>query len=163
MEKVTYTRQQLYDLVWESPIRTLAQNLQISDVGLARICRRLAIPLPGRGYWNKLAAGQTPRRTSMADVRDVPAQVSFVIRDKNSAENALPAAFHASQGTPPLQLSNLEAPHEVVRKYRKRLKEVDVDSRRLPSSKYTFLGPNANFDFSLDRIFKLTTQTLLRQ
>ncbi len=62
------TRQQLYDLVWSEPLRTLAIRFKISDVAFAKACRRAGIPLPGLGYWAKRAAGklspqpQLPRR-----------------------------------------------------------------------------------------------------
>ena len=36
----------------------LAKQYGISDVGLAKVCRKLAIPVPGRGYWAKKEAGQ---------------------------------------------------------------------------------------------------------
>ena len=55
---VRVTRAQLYDLVWQAPLRTLAQRFGISDVGLAKTCRRMRIPLPGRGHWAKKAAGK---------------------------------------------------------------------------------------------------------
>jgi hypothetical protein len=53
-----FTRQQLYELVWSGPITTLAKSLAISDVGLAKACRRGDIPLPPRGYWARLNAGK---------------------------------------------------------------------------------------------------------
>jgi hypothetical protein len=53
-----FTRQPLYELVWTGPITTLAKTLPISDVGPAKACRRGAIPLPPRGYWARLNAGQ---------------------------------------------------------------------------------------------------------
>lgn len=52
------TRQQLYDLVWSEPLRTLAKRFEISDVALAKACRRAEIPLPGLGYWAKRAANK---------------------------------------------------------------------------------------------------------
>ena len=51
------TRKELYAQVWSTPIRTLAANYGLSDVGLAKICKRLAIPRPPRGYWAKIQAG----------------------------------------------------------------------------------------------------------
>lgn len=39
------TREQLYELVWSEPMADLAQRLDISDVGLAKQCRRANIPL----------------------------------------------------------------------------------------------------------------------
>jgi hypothetical protein len=60
-----FTRQQLYELVWTGPIRTLAKSLGVSDVGLAKACRRGDIPLPPRGYWAKLNAGRQVTRTPL--------------------------------------------------------------------------------------------------
>src|SRR5690554_3451437 len=52
------TREELYGRVWERPIRVLAQEFGISDVALAKTCRRAEVPVPGRGYWAKKAAGK---------------------------------------------------------------------------------------------------------
>ncbi|MSR25235.1 MAG: hypothetical protein EXR96_09145 [Nitrospiraceae bacterium] len=35
----------------------LARTLGISDVAVSKWCGKLRIPVPGRGYWAKLAAG----------------------------------------------------------------------------------------------------------
>lgn len=53
------TREDLYARVWAKPVREVACDLHVSDVGLAKVCRRLNVPLPPRGHWAKLAAGQT--------------------------------------------------------------------------------------------------------
>jgi len=53
-----YDREELYEKVWAQPIQTLAKEYGGSDVALARACRRRRIPLPGRGYWAKKAAGK---------------------------------------------------------------------------------------------------------
>jgi hypothetical protein len=45
------TRKHLFEKVWEKPLREVAKELGLSDVGLAKLCRRSAIPLPGQGYW----------------------------------------------------------------------------------------------------------------
>jgi hypothetical protein len=51
-------RQELYDLVWSTPMKTLAAQFGISDVGLKKTCARAAIPTPDRGYWAKREAGK---------------------------------------------------------------------------------------------------------
>jgi hypothetical protein len=53
-------RSELYAKVWSTPMTKLAAELGISDVGLAKACRRHAVPAPPRGYWAKLRAGQKP-------------------------------------------------------------------------------------------------------
>jgi hypothetical protein len=60
-----FTRKQLYELVWAGPITTLAKSLAISDVGLAKACRRSDIPLPPRGYWAMLSAGKRVARAPL--------------------------------------------------------------------------------------------------
>lgn len=65
MDKKThrFTRQELYELVWSEPMAQLAKKFGLSDVGLSKACRRIAIPVPERGYWARRQAGkQTQRR-----------------------------------------------------------------------------------------------------
>lgn len=47
------TREELYEAVWSESVQKLAMALGISDVGLAKICKKLNVPRPGRGYWAK--------------------------------------------------------------------------------------------------------------
>jgi hypothetical protein len=54
----TITREQLYDLVWSEPIRNLSKQFGIPNIAFARHCRNLSVPLPWRGYWDKLHAGK---------------------------------------------------------------------------------------------------------
>jgi len=56
------TRTGLYERVWEEPMRVIATRYGISDVGLAKMCKRYRIPIPGRGYWQKLKAGKPVKR-----------------------------------------------------------------------------------------------------
>ena len=54
------TRRDLYELAWSKPMQELAKDFGISDVGLAKQFRKLGIPVPGRGYWARVASGQKP-------------------------------------------------------------------------------------------------------
>jgi hypothetical protein len=62
---ITLSREDLYELVWSKPMRELAKDFGISDVALAKRCRRLGIPVPGRGYWARVDAGQQPYRPKL--------------------------------------------------------------------------------------------------
>ena len=53
-----FSRQAFFDLMWSKPIKDIAPDFGISDVALAKFCRKHEIPLPGRGYWAKLHAGK---------------------------------------------------------------------------------------------------------
>ena len=64
-ERHHLTRQELYDLVWSEPVYKVAERYAISGVALAKKCRKAAIPLPERGYWNRLQAGKRVRKTPL--------------------------------------------------------------------------------------------------
>jgi hypothetical protein len=64
------TRQELYKLVWETPTRHLCKRFGLSDVGLAKTCKRFQIPRPSYGYWAKKAAGGDVRRTPLPPCDD---------------------------------------------------------------------------------------------
>lgn len=56
------SREDLYRRVWSTPVSRLAKELDISDVGLAKACRKAGIPLPPMGYWTKVAHGKVVPR-----------------------------------------------------------------------------------------------------
>lgn len=55
----TISRDALYDLVWNEPVRVIAQRMGVSDVWLKKCCAKADIPVPDRGYWAKLRADKT--------------------------------------------------------------------------------------------------------
>lgn len=59
------SREKLYDLVWAKPMKILASEFGLSDVGLAKVCKKLNIPKPPRGYWARKAAGKSVRKLSL--------------------------------------------------------------------------------------------------
>lgn len=84
------TRQELYDLVWQTPMIKLAKTYGLSDVGLRKICVKYDIPTPPIGYWAKRAHGKRVRQPALPaikanqsdtihlvvhNVADLPAQV----------------------------------------------------------------------------------------
>lgn len=62
---LTLSREDLYELVWSKPMVELAKDLGMSDVALAKRCRKAGVPVPGRGYWARVAAGQEPYRPKL--------------------------------------------------------------------------------------------------
>jgi hypothetical protein len=51
-------------------MQRLAKQFNLSDVALAKRCRKLNIPVPGRGYWARKTAGQRVRVTPLPKARD---------------------------------------------------------------------------------------------
>jgi integrase len=64
------SREDLYRLVWTAPVSEIAQRMGVSDVGLAKACRRSAIPVPSRGYWARVEAGQPFGRPALPPVAE---------------------------------------------------------------------------------------------
>lgn len=61
----TLTRDQLYELVWSEAMQKLARQIGISDVAIAKNCRKAGIPVPERGYWNKAQAGKSVTKVAL--------------------------------------------------------------------------------------------------
>lgn len=59
---VRYDREKLYQEVWSQPVQQVARAYGFSDVFLARICRKLDVPVPPRGYWAPVRAGQKVKK-----------------------------------------------------------------------------------------------------
>lgn len=64
------SRRELYNLVWRTPVETLAQEFGMSGRGLGKLCERHAIPVPPRGYWARKEAGQKVKRTPLIEISD---------------------------------------------------------------------------------------------
>ncbi len=77
-QRETWNRQELYEKVWQFPLRKLAAEYRISDVGLAKVCRKLDIPLPGLGHWTKIACGHAIPRPPLPAMEAAPVLVRQV-------------------------------------------------------------------------------------
>jgi hypothetical protein len=54
-QNTTFERHALYAEIWAEPMTSVAKRYGLSDVGLRKICLKLDVPLPPRGYWARLA------------------------------------------------------------------------------------------------------------
>jgi len=57
-KQVEFTREALHKMVWERPVLAIAKEVGVSDVALAKACRKAGIPLPNRGHWAIVKAGR---------------------------------------------------------------------------------------------------------
>lgn len=103
------TRKDLYDAVWTEPVSRLALKCGITDVGLAKICRRSNIPLPPRGYWQQKAAGKAaPQKPPLPAIpnRHRPDAILLTMRleDDDQAPEPERPKIHVSQNVDVLVL-----------------------------------------------------------
>jgi hypothetical protein len=53
-------RDELQTLVWSKATSSLAQEFGVTDSAIGKVCRKLSIPKPPRGFWEKVYAGKLP-------------------------------------------------------------------------------------------------------
>ena len=75
-EEKIVSREELFRMVWSKPISHLQNELGVSNVSIAKACRRAKIPVPGSGYWQKPAESRPPTPLLPMDP-DLPAVVTF--------------------------------------------------------------------------------------
>jgi hypothetical protein len=50
-KQIILSRAEQHQRVWSTPMRTLAKEFGLSDVGLAKVCAKHQIPRPEQGHW----------------------------------------------------------------------------------------------------------------
>lgn len=58
----------LYKEIWDDPVSKVALKYGVSDTTIRKRCIYYGIPLPYRGYWEKLKAGQNVKKIEMPDI-----------------------------------------------------------------------------------------------
>jgi hypothetical protein len=86
--QLTLTRQELFDLVWSTSRQAIsAQYPDLSAAVITRTCEEANVPLPGRGYWAKLAEGHKVSRPSLP--RRWPGQDELVVLGRRHGYGAV--------------------------------------------------------------------------
>lgn len=133
-KSTVYRRQDLYDQVWAEPMTTVATRYGVSSVALAKTCRRLAIPVPGRGYWVRVRAGQPLKRPPL---RRAPPGVPEALELQHVVAEVRGHAVDARverERDPALRISvapELEDPHPLVRAAKRLLSKSKPDREGL--------------------------------
>jgi hypothetical protein len=88
------TRKELYDLVWDTPLSKLAKKYNLSDNGLRKVCKKLDIPLPKNGYWQKIQFNKKVIKEKLPLNNSVESSITLKFRDNsqtliNGEENQL--------------------------------------------------------------------------
>ncbi|MEG6512511.1 hypothetical protein V6C32_11365 [Desulforamulus ruminis] len=66
-----YNREKLYEEVWANPVVDVAVQYGVSDVAIHKICKSLNVPVPPRGYWSKIRAGEKPKKTPLPKTKGI--------------------------------------------------------------------------------------------
>lgn len=101
---VSFTVEELFEKVWETPMVKLAHDIGVSDVAVAKACRKASIPLPGRGHWAK----SEKQRQRKPKPPAAEGQVRFQVLDRDT----LPAKTGTDSNS--IVRRTIEAPSELT-------------------------------------------------
>lgn len=126
---ITMTREELYQLVWTEPRSQLAKKLGISDVGLAKRCRKLNIPMPAKGDWAKIQSGHVVLRPQLKPLTKNET-IEFITPNPNTPKPDKVYADFQALGLPDTAFTvadTLHGAHQLVSATRVALKGVPKD------------------------------------
>lgn len=135
-----WDRNQLYEEVWKEPLIRVAKKYGVSDVAISKACRKLQIPLPGRGYWAKKEHGYVVERVPLPELEDLPS----LMRPSRSLNPKVPecaedrAEFERidrllTDGAYALEFDKKMLDHPLVRATREALESGREDTRHILS------------------------------
>lgn len=113
-ETVVYSRQRLYEEIWKEPVHEVAKKYGISDVALAKICNKLNIPRPSRGYWARLKAGHKVQPVALPPLKAGESEEHRVTRWKDPPPPPISPEEAAFRARPEFQAKQVELPFELV-------------------------------------------------
>jgi hypothetical protein len=115
-ETVSLTRQELYNRVWQTPMVKIAAEYGISGRGLAKLCERHGIPVPGRGHWAIKAAGYEvePDPLPADPSPDTPVQITGDPRPEKEEHPDVAAQIAYEAEHPIVVPEHLHRPHRLV-------------------------------------------------
>lgn len=125
-----YDREELYQKVWEQPLLKVAEEYGVSSVALGKTCRKLSVPVPGRGHWAKLAHGHAgAKKPPLPKLEKVPViyRCPVVRKELNGAGQNDPefAAINdllSSGALNPPPIDPAAPPHPLIRSTASRLR-----------------------------------------
>lgn len=127
-EVKTITRKQLYEKVWSTPMTAFSKEYGLSDVGMAKLCKRHDIPRPPRGYWARVEHGQKPRQAKLPNPEQ-DATVEINVAETKRLDPDVQAQVDLLLGKlgPVPVMDDLRGAHRLVGEMRRHLEGCNID------------------------------------
>jgi hypothetical protein len=160
--QIRISREELYEKVWTSPLRKLAPEFGLSDVGLAKLCKRHAIPLPGLGYWTRVQFGKGPKRIPLPPLeKSIKNQLEIVIQPTPANRIIKDLNSESKADTIRIQLSDNEPlSHPFAIRTQKLLSHATKNERGLLVPKNGFVSHISVSDSALPRALRILSGLL---
>lgn len=132
-QQIKLTREELYRRVWEKPTTKLAAEFGISDVGLAKICRKMDVPKPPLGYWRRIETGETIKPTPLPKATSETKEFVYLNVPVSDGSNKVDPEIQAMidhEDLPENQIKiaeDFEDAHPVVKKTKQFYDETNIE------------------------------------
>lgn len=136
-KQIEFTREDLYKMVWERPVLVIAKEIGVSDVTVAKACRKAGIPLPSRGHWAIVKAGRTVKMAPLPKAKSgQPESVLFTVLENPPPK---PPRLDIPAG-PLIEIpAELVKPHRLVAEFKAAAKGQREDKGSIPLNYHKFL------------------------
>lgn len=131
----------MYNKVWTTPMIRLAKEYGISDNGLKKVCKKLHVPVPANGYWQRKKYGYSVKQIPLPELPKDTNIISHTFtrnenneRSTNVSENDEIKAiieFEKNDENSIVVSATLASPHPLVIKTEKDLQKQKPDFRGL--------------------------------
>lgn len=103
-------------------MRDLAKEFGLSDRGLAKICDKMEVPRPGRGYWRRIEVGGKCEKPELPELSNKGVKEVRIGKNQNMKSNTI-----KKKETLAVEVTErLTNPHKFIRETRKVLKRTEV-------------------------------------
>jgi hypothetical protein len=87
MKTKEVTREELYEIVWVTPLYKLAQQYALSNEGIKKICKEFDVPMPDGSYWSKLKYNKNYKKEKLNPLFDGEDKIVLAIREEGNPIN----------------------------------------------------------------------------
>jgi hypothetical protein len=131
MSKIT--RSALYKKVWNMPMVSLCKEFGISDVALAKVCKKHKIPTPPRGHWARIQNGYKDKKTPLPKGDDLLIEFDIETNIRNREVNRIQREQEKKNleaVKPVIELAQ-KVPHPIETCFLRRIENLKADNNGL--------------------------------
>ena len=118
MEPKVFSRKELYEMVWQIPVKQITVDYMVSFYSFKKICNDNKIPLPPNGYWSKKKYGKESPPTPLP-IQDLQEEKITLYKRKKGDQRDLGALSDFDKLKLEIENdpnANLEVPKRLPRK-----------------------------------------------
>jgi len=128
-------RDTLCEQVWSEPMVRLAKRYGVSDVALAKVCRKMDVPVPPRGYWRRKEMGWRVKQPLLPQLRPgVRTSVQLTVRPPSSEATPPRPEVEAQEALKRESKNRIRVPRRLVNPHALINQTAEVLRKRKPDS-----------------------------